>query len=166
MNMLRKAAKNPCSGPAWLVTLLLLTGILISCGIGVRTRALFGDDLAVSVSLSPEANLNSPVALELVLIYNEKMMAYLSEKTARQWFEERKQIRRDYIENQDFNAWYWEWVPGQDVPDQEIPLTPRAVGGIIFADYLSPGNHRARFDPFKDIRIHLRTEDFVVTIVD
>jgi hypothetical protein len=59
----------------------------------------------------------------------------------------------------------WEIVPGQSLPaeglpDLEVSFGSGARGGIVFADYFSDGVHRARFEPHKDLVIHLQDKDF------
>jgi hypothetical protein len=142
--------------------LLFLICSLLSCGIRVRTRALFGDKLDVKIEISDKANENSAIAVDLIVVYDKKLIDQLLKLTSKAWFEQRTQIRRDYLKGEGLDLWGWEWVPGQQVPDQHLPLKPKAKGGFIFARYHSPGSHRYRFDPFKDIKIRLMEKEFYV----
>ncbi len=129
-----------------------------------NTRAVVGGKVEVRFDIADDANQNSPIAVDLVVVYDEKLMDKLMGMTAAQWFEERGQIRRDYLEGAGFHSWGWEWIPGQSVPIQKLPLKAAAIGGVIFAKYIAPGAHRSRINPFNDVTIYLRTEDFAVNI--
>ena len=161
----------------WVRVLLpfILAAQLILCGCGItkapkaiylRTRSLAGGSLDVTVKIAEDANQNSPIAVELMVVYDEELMARLLKMTASQWFAERDQIRRDYKDGEGFDSWGWEWVPGQKIPVQELPLKPSAQGALVFADYAVPGTHRFRIDPFEDIIIHLKNTEFVVETVE
>lgn len=138
---------------------LLVTGTFFSCGTGIRIRSLLGGKLQLAVSVSADANQNHPVATDLVFVYDEKLMEELIKLSAKEWFEKRDQIKRDHVEGKGLDVWAWEWTPGQEIPVQELPLNARTEAALIFADYLSPGAHRIRVEPFKDIRIRLLKDD-------
>jgi type VI secretion system protein len=135
---------------------------LLSCGIRVRTRALFGENLDVKIEIADNANENSAVAVDLILVYDKNLLSQLLKLTSKDWFEKRAQIKRDHLKGEGLDLWSWEWVPGQPVQDQKLPLKAEAEGGLIFASYYSPGSHRHRFDPFKDIKIRLMEKEFYV----
>ena len=143
---------------------LFLTMILVSCGIGVRTKAVLGDKLTMKVDISHNANTNSPIALDVVLVYNEDLLKQLIKMPSREWFEKREQIKRDHIQGDGLDYWAWEFVPGQNVDTQILPFKPKAKGGIVFANYFTPGDHRFRIDPFKDFIIHLNEKVFTVEL--
>jgi len=143
---------------------LFVLGSLFSCGIGVRTRAVLGKKIHVKVDISENANNNSPIALDVLLVYDEALLAELIKMPSKEWFEKREQIKRDYPEGTGLDYWGWEWVPGQKVPVQSLPLKPKAKGGIIFANYFCPGEHRFSIDPFKDFIIRLQEESFTVEV--
>ena len=143
-----------------LLLLLLLTGLLASCGITYRT--LVRGKLRVQIHVSQMANQNSPVALDLLLIYDKALFEELLEVSAKEWFDKREQYKRDHLAGQAFQVWSWEWVPGQKIAEKILPIRARTKGGIIFASYSSPGDHRLRFHPYKKIRINLGKNDFEV----
>jgi len=145
---------------------LFLVGSLFSCGIGIRTKAVLGKKVHVKVDISENANNNSPIALDVVLVYDEALLTELIKMPSKEWFEKREQIKRDYPEGTGLDYWGWEWVPGQKVPVQSLPLKPKAKGGIIFANYFSPGEHRFSIDPFKNIIIRLEEKSFTVEVLE
>ena len=139
--------------------------LLWALGCGANRRSFFGGDVAVRVAADPEINQNSPVAVEMVVVYDKDLLEALLAKTARDWFRDREQIRKDHPGEKDFISMRWEVVPGQSLPAQGLPAEEMsfgsgARGGVVFADYFSEGAHRARFDPHLDLKIHLQDTDF------
>ena len=128
------------------------------------TKAVTGGQIDVKVEIADNANRNSPIAVDLVVVYDEKLMDQLMGMTAGDWFAKRSQIRRDYLDGAGYDAWGWEWIPGQRVPVQRLPLKAAAIGGVVFAKYVTPGAHRSRINPFDDVTIFLREDDFAVNI--
>lgn len=128
--------------------------LLTSCGPSISTRAL-------SFQVDPEANEQSPVPVELVVIYDPEVMPALLEMTARQWFEARRQLLLDHPRG--IRSHLWELVPGQELPLQRLPL-PRdgAVAALVYADYRSPGPHRVRVDTFRRVRLRLTPDELVL----
>lgn len=139
-----------------------------SCGIAGKSssalagaRSLFVEELRVNVVVSPELNGGSPVAVDLVVAYDEALMDQLVAMSAADWFDQREQFGRDFPEALD--AWQWEWVPGQRVDTQWLPIhARRSKGGVIFADYALPGTHRARIDLRKPVALSLGEDSFSV----
>ncbi len=154
---------QPDTNPvAHLVLTLVLLGALTSCSVGPRVRALFGEKLQVQVHIADKANLNTPIALDLLLVYDKKLAQELVTMSAREYFAKRDQLKRDDPDGKRFDSWEWEWIPGQQVPIQTLPLKAKARLGLIFASYVTPGEHRARVHPRKDLRIDLLEKTFTV----
>ena len=51
--------------------------------------------LDVKVHVSPKANNNNPVAVDLVLVSDKKLLQELMKMSAHDWFEKRHQIELD-----------------------------------------------------------------------
>lgn len=121
-----------------------------------------GGKLRVHVHVAEDANQKSPVALDLLLVYDKRLLKKLENMSASAWFAKRQQFRMDYPNRRGFESCEWEWVPGQDIPILKLPLKAKAKGGLIFANYFTPGEHRARIRPNSNIRIDLLEEAFSV----
>ncbi len=141
-----------------LAALFTLSLLAASCGLATRTRSMFGGTLPVHVTVGANANQSSAVAVAVVVVYQRPVLEKLVALSAREWFEHQEQLRRDYPGS--FDAWSWEWVPGQVVPDQELRYESGAKAGVVFADYLAPGAHRAVIDPHRPLRLALDRTDF------
>src|SRR5258707_1548894 len=120
--------------------------------------------LEVRVHISPAANGNNPVAVDLVLVSEKKLLKELMNMSAKDWFEQKQQVQLDYPKEKDLVAGSWEWVPGQAVNLDRLPVLLEIVGGVVFANYLTGGAHRAAINPRKDILLTLGEEDLCVQL--
>lgn len=137
-----------------------LSLLLVSCGLPSRTRSMFGGSLPVEITVAPDVNLQSPIAVDLIVVYQQPLIDELRELTARQWFARREDLSRDYPGG--FDAWSYEWVPSQCV---ELPALQYSVGAkavVVYADYLTPGSHRVVLDAHQPFRLALERDDLTV----
>jgi type VI secretion system protein len=118
--------------------------------------------LDVKVHISPTANNNNPVAVDLVLVKDKKLLQELMKMSANDWFEKRHQVELDYPKETELDAGRWEWVPGQQVKLDSVPVNLDIAGGVVFANYFSAGTHRAPINPRKGILITLGDENLCV----
>ena len=127
--------------------------VLAGCGLVARTQRMFGGALPLEVTISAGANQASPVAVDLLVVYDQQVLDRLLALSAREWFQQREQWKRDHPGA--FEAWGWEWVPGQAVPRQVAEYRAGAKAALVFADYLTPGTHRVQLDPHAPARLIL-----------
>ncbi len=125
-----------------------------------RARSFFGGSFRMDVTVEAGINQNSPVPVEVVLVYDSSLFGTLSKMTAAQWFAGRAQFLLDNPEGDGWSSQMWQWVPGETVTSPEISYRPGINGAILFAGYFSPGAHRAIFQPFHDQRLTLHSTDF------
>jgi type VI secretion system protein len=140
---------------------LSLLILLPACGGGAGIRSS-STKLLMKVDVSPQANNNNPVALDLVLVKDKKLLKELMKISASEWFEKRKQYRLDYPKELGLSAGSWEWVPGQVVTVDPLPIKYKVNGGLVFANYFNPGTHRAVINPKKPFVIKLGAEGIMV----
>ncbi|HYN20112.1 MAG TPA: hypothetical protein VE078_04070 [Thermoanaerobaculia bacterium] len=148
--MYQARPRRRVQAPLILLPVLLLAA---ACGMPNRVRSMFGGQLPIQVTISPDANENSPLAVELIVVYEDKIVDKLLEKKAREWFSGREQFLRDYAD--DVDSWKWEWIPGQEIQPLELSYGMGAKRVVLFADYVTPGEHRAAIDPQKPFRLVL-----------
>jgi len=107
------------TGPAlWVLLIGMLAMVVTACGSSPvtqqpswlyrNTRAIIGGQVDVTVEIADNANQNSPIAVDLIVVYDEKLMEQLLGMTAGDWFARRSQIRRDYLDGAGFDSWGWE----------------------------------------------------------
>lgn len=136
-----------------------------SCGAGnivTRTRQMFGGDLHIEVFVDPRLNQDSPVAVELVLFEDRKLVPEVAELDARDWFRIREQFYRDYKKGVQTPPTLWEWVPGQPVEPQVVKIKSGVKEGFLFVSYMTPGSHREQVDPRKHFTLRLGEKGFRV----
>jgi type VI secretion system protein len=144
------------------MALLCAPLLLALAACGSSSLSLFGGDVVAQVVVDAGINQDSPVPVELVVVYDKKLLDQLLTLTARDWFTKKDQIKRDFPGDEAFVSIAWELVPGQVMPAQELSFGVGARAGIVYADYFSLGDHRARIDPHQNVVIHLRDSDFSV----
>ncbi len=145
--------------------LLLASLVSSSCGAGnivARTRQMFGGDLHIEVFVDPRLNQDSPVAVELVLFEDKKLVPEVAELDARDWFRIREQFYRDYKKGLQTPPTLWEWVPGQPVEPLVVKIQSGVKEGFLFANYMTPGSHREQIDPRKHFTLRLGEKGFRV----
>ena len=145
---------------------LLLSG----CGFGGGPSTVFLLE-RVTIVATEDANAQSATAVDLVFVYDETAVPILQNLTASDWFARRAQIRRDFPEGVGVKS--WEIVPKSVVSNWEVPEEmlenasgDDAVAGFLFASYFSPGDHRARLESRRALRIELERDDFVIGAPD
>lgn len=116
----------------------------------------------VHFKVSKQVNGNAPVAVHLVIIYDDGVMGQVSQMTADQYFEAEPQLRKDHPNDIDFYT--WEVVPGQEMDDEDIKMTKAyGKGGFVFARYSTPDAHRESIADEQEITIHLDEKNFYLT---
>lgn len=119
------------------------------------------DTSSITLRVLPDANENSAVEVDVVAVYDQDLLKTLLTVPARDWFVKRDQFALDFPNG--FKAWNWQVVPGQEVPTREIASeTDKAYGVLVFANYRSAGDHRARIGSLSEVTITLQKDGFVV----
>lgn len=113
---------------------------------------------SVSIYTDPDANQNSAIAVDLVLVYDQNLTNTLGKLSASKYFDGLNQLLLDNPTLLD--VWHWELVPGQIVeafqPQQEKGY---AWAAFVFANYLTPGDHRVKVAPNGFVKILLLKDD-------
>ncbi len=153
--------------PKRCIALLLLLPLLVcglaGCGVKKRARSLFGGQLPLAVELVPEVNHKSPVAVDVLAVYQKRTLDKLMELSAREYFAQKEQLASDFPETFDVLA-SWELVPGQRAFEASLDYRVGADALLIFADYLDPGPHRFRLETRREARLILEETGFRVEV--
>lgn len=121
------------------------------CGVVAGTRSMLGLDpkpvvpdwKSLALSTADDANANSAVAVDVVLVKDTAVLESLLAMPAAKWFASRADLQRSFPEA--LTVFSYELAPSQTVrvaPKQWSEQ--RAWAALVFANYLSPGEHRAR----------------------
>lgn len=147
------------------LVVMLVSFALVSCSIprGVvrKTTGLASGKLSLDVTISPAANGNSPVAVDVLLIKDKTLLKTIQGMPAGEWFSKKAQMKPRIPKA--FEIREWEWVPGQMVGD----VPPMAVGSdvkgvVLFAKYATPGPHMALIPSRGRVCISLNEQDFSI----
>jgi hypothetical protein len=118
--------------------------------------------LRVGLRAEEGANGNAPVAVAVLVVYDDVVFAELSKLSASEWFQQSEQYQKDNPNMVSFDLLSWELMPGQEVKESVVPLQERPSKGLVFADYYANGRHRARFRPARRILVLLGKQGFDV----
>jgi type VI secretion system protein len=126
----------------------------------VRNASHTTGGINLNVTLDPEVNDNSPVAVDVVLVSDKSVLKELSALTAQAWFGKRTTLLRMHAS--EIHVTSWEWVPGQEVATLKIPHTGIADGVLLFANYTSTGDHSSTLPRNGTIGIAFGPKDFKI----
>ena len=121
---------------------------------------MFGGQLPFDVEIASDANEDSPVAVDLIFVYDKKLLDTLLKTPANEWFAKREQFIKDY--GNALAVEKWEWVPGQQIERISVAYRPGARRVVLFADYHSGGEHRAVMPPQQASKVLLGETDLKV----
>ncbi len=153
---------RPSQGHGRVLCVVFLCCALLSsaCGTVGKAKSLFGGKIPIEITVAGDVNQSSPLAVDVVVVSNKKILEKLLEMSAASWFEGREQFSMDYPKG--YRAWSWEWVPGQQVDMLQIPYKSGVKAVVVFADYFAPGQHRARINHRKPTRLLFQATGFKV----
>jgi type VI secretion system protein len=116
-----------------------------------------------SVFAVSDANLNSPIALDVVVLRDEASLTMVSTLAASKWFSSRSDLVKTFPQSLRYRS--LEVAPGQTLRVAVSEFGPgRVTAVMVFADYLTPGEHRVRVDQLQgEILVQLGTRAFTVT---
>ncbi|MCP4702445.1 MAG: type VI secretion protein [Gammaproteobacteria bacterium] len=137
---------------------ILLVLALAGCSVLGEPQVVFTKVLTFKVDKN--ANQNNPIAMDLVVIHDKKLLAQVIKLSAREWFEQRSQLKLDYPSV--LYTWEWEIVPGQNLSFYKLPENSEDAQAIlVFANYQAPGPHRVRLDPYEAVVLRLLEKKFL-----
>ena len=126
----------------------------------VRTASHTTGDIHLNVTVEPEVNDNSPIAVDVVVVGDKDTLKQLSALTAQTWFQKRDTFRRMHPSKIQISS--WEWVPGQEIARLMIPNTGVADGVLLFANYTSSGDHSSVLPRNGTIDLAFGAKDFKI----
>ena len=151
---------------ATLAACVMLLGGLSGCGVMSAAKLssyIFSEQQLrlLSIVSSKDVNGGYPVALDLVVITDQKVFDALSVLRAREWFAGKADYMRQH--QKVLEAMSWEVVPKQEMMNISMPaFDGSTVGILVFADYLGDRSYRAILKGQKNVAILLNQDDFEV----
>lgn len=131
--------------------------------IGLDPKPVAPDWSSLAISAADDANANSAVAVDLVLVKDKAVLDTLQTMPASKWFSSRYELQRTFPDA--LTVYPYELVPTQAVRlDEKRFGKERAWAAFVFANYASPGEHRARLLLNNTgYSIHLGAQSFTVS---
>lgn len=148
------------------VACVMLLGGLSGCGVVTPSKLsnyLFPEQQLrlLSIMSSKDVNGGYPVALDLVVVTDQKVFDALSGLRATEWFAGKTDYARQH--QKVLQVMSWEVVPKQEMMNISMPAFDSAtVGILIFADYLGDRSYRAIVKGQKNVAVLLKQDDFEV----
>jgi type VI secretion system protein len=140
--------------------LIMVISLCSACSAAGKVRSAFGGQLPIKVTVVPGANDDSAIAVDFVVVYDDKVFDEIAKVTASEWFSRKSRFLADHP--QQLDVVMREWVPGQPVAPWSIPYRIGARKVIVFADYHSAGEHRAVVPPQQPSLVTLGETDLKV----
>lgn len=137
--------------------LALIPLCLAGCGSGPPTIVTE----QVTIRIGADLNDDRPIPVDLVYVADKDLADQLTKLSAHGWFSAKSQYLLDFPKS--LAVHHWEPVPhGRRIIDKiEGDLTD-SIAAFLFADYATPGNHRARLDLLPMPVVTLKAADFTV----
>ena len=144
-----------------------MLGVLVGCGISktvvkraTRTAGVSSGKVSLRVAISPGANQNSPVAVDVLLIKDKSFLKTAQGLSASDWFTKKMQLQRQFPKGMEVMS--WEWVPGQNVALITFVVPVDTQAAMMFANYASAGPHSAPLPMSGKVAVFLDDEDFTI----
>lgn len=154
-----------------LAAVLVALATLAACGAVAGARALVGLAPAqakpgwtsVTLAAAADANADSALAIDIVLVKDKAMLESLSAMSAAKYFGARADLQRTFPDALTVLA--IEMTPGQQIRiDGQRFARQRAWAALVFANYAAPGEHRLRLAlDSQGYVLHLNAQAFVAS---
>ncbi len=140
----------------------VLAGAVLLAGCSLFGGGKTIQSRVIEFQVAQGANQDSPIAVDIVYVYDPQLVPQLTQMTAHDWFQKKSQVRQAFPNG--FDVTSLEVVPGQKGPIEAVsPKASQAIAAFVFANYFSEGTHRARVDGLERFFIALGDKDFVIT---
>ena len=126
------------------------------------TQITTGKVQKVIIDADSNANMGSPVLVDIVSAYDGQLEKVLESIPASQWFSSKNK----YIDQFKDKIFVFgpEIAPGNQIQLEYTTETEeKPIATFIFAAYDSPGDHRVKLEKFKPLIIKLQERGFVVS---
>ena len=131
---------------------LVATSLTLSgCGVVSGARSMLGlgpkpvgpDWKTLALRAADDANANSALAVDVVLVKDAAVLDSLMAMPASKWFATRADLQRSFPEA--LTVYSYELVPGQSIKlNDKLWRSEKAWAALVYASYSTPGDHRAR----------------------
>lgn len=148
------------------VAVSILVMGMVACGLTKKAHVPIASSpqkdtrFSIQVIVSDAANQNSPIPVDFVMVGDKKLLQEVAKLSAKDWFDRRVQVQRDFPTKVQVVS--WEWVPGQHEGPIAVSIARATRAAFLFANYSNGGTNRAAVDPKTPVIVTLGPEDFTV----
>lgn len=156
--------RGSVGGPVWCAVFCACAACLALWGCYGNHLGMWSakSEIVITVAIAPDANANTAVPVDFIMVYSDEVGGQLAGLSARTWNQKKAQFFRDFTKGTDYDIVHREYVPGTTVPDVTVPTKLRSTMLIIFADYLTEGEHRFISKTAADLHCVFQRKGFVV----
>ena len=105
---------------------------------------------SLDILIGENANMDYPIAIDVVLIKNDTLLKKILELDSNKWFEQKNTLLKTFSD--DIVIRSWELAPGDGVAvANEFFKDERVSGALVFAKYFNDGDYKARIDNLEGI---------------
>jgi type VI secretion system protein len=136
-----------------LATTLCVLGLFPAC-------SRYSNLMHVEMTARSDANLQNPVSLDLVFVYDDQVAENLAKLNGPEWFRQKETLL--LLNNKDMDVIHQELVPGSLLNELALP-TYRALARKVFlyANYLGPaGQNVAELSAYACLKIEFLAESY------
>jgi len=146
---------------------MALLALLVGSGCGIARKVQVpviarhnNSRFTIQINVVEVANQNSPLPVDFVMIMDKRLMLEVAKMSAKDWYERRAQVQRDFPDR--VQVLSWEWVPGSHVGPIDVDIKSQTLAAFLFANYSNAGEHRAFVDVRSPIVVNFGAEEFSV----
>ncbi len=116
----------------------------------------------VTIDAEKNANMGSMLIVDIVSAYDRQLVQDLESTINSEWFASKNKFIDQF--NGKIFVMSREIAPGKQIQlEYTTEIEEKPIATFIFANYESPGDHRAKVEKFKPIAITLEENEFVVS---
>jgi type VI secretion system protein len=126
------------------------------------TKKTTGKVYQVTIDADSNANMGSPVVVDIVSAYDGQLVKALESSAASDWFA----LKKKYIDQFEGKIFVMsrEIAPGNQIQlEYTTEIDEKPIATFIFASYHSSADHGVKLEKFKPLIIKLKEREFAVS---
>lgn len=120
----------------------------------------------LTADINVARNLNNPIIVDFVFVFEQPVVEELKKIPSLQWFSKKSQYKSDLELSGKIQVLTYEVVPGQKLSFKNFRPDSRALGLVVYASYLSQGEHRVVLSDYSKVSVNLQKDNFTVKMVE
>jgi len=116
----------------------------------------------LSANLIVEKDLENPIVVDFVFIFDESVLEALHKVPSSEWFAKREQYKLDWEISKKIQVLSFELVPGQQEQLKYFKPRTNPIELLIFASYLTQGDHRIALTDYSFVTLFINKDDIIV----